>query len=330
MISLIKAGAFDEIEHDLSSRIEIMIYYLSKVSNPKTKLNLQNWSGLVSHEIVPADLELQIRVFNFTKYLKANCKEKNCFRLDESCMTFLERFLPDILNYVKTYDNKFYIDQKLWDKFYQSLMDKAREWLKDNQNDVLKQYNDALFIESWNKYALGTISAWEMEALCFYHGDHELKYVNYNKYNLVNFSDLVSNEVDYYFKRNGHQIPIYKLNRIVGTVLSKNDNRHMISLLATDGVVSVKFSRDQYAKYKKQISQIQSDGTKKVIEKSWFKRGTLLMLTGYRREEDQFVVKTYANTPTHSIYKITNVVGPDIILQHERAKGNEEEEDYEE
>ena len=103
----------------------------------------------------------------------------------------------------------------------------------------------------------------------------------------------------------------------------------MISLLTTDGVVSVKFSKDQYAKYKKQISQVQADGTKKIIEKSWFKRGTLLMLTGYRRE-DQFVVKTYANTPTHSIYKITNVVGPDMILQYERAKGNEEEEDYEE
>ena len=181
-------------------------------------------------------------------------------------------------------------------------------------------------MDSWTKYALGTTSAWEMESLCFYHGDHELKDIDYIKYNLANFNDLVSNDIDYYFRK---KIPIYKLNRIIGTVLSKKDSRHMISLLTTDGVVSVKFSKDQYAKYKKQISQVQADGTKKIIEKSWFKRGTLLMLTGYRRE-DQFVVKTYANTGTHSIYKITNVVGPDMILQHERAKGNEEEEDYDE
>ena len=47
--------------------------------------------------------------------------------------------------------------------------------------------------------------------------------------------------------------------------------------------------------FKKQISQIQADGSKKVIEKSWFKRGNKLMITGFRRD-DTFVAKTYANT----------------------------------
>ena len=97
--------------------------------------------------------------------------------------------------------------------------------------------------------------------------------------------------------------------------------------MTTTGVCTVKFSREQYAKFKKQISQIQPDGTKKVIEKGWFSRGNLLMITGYRRE-DQFCAKTYKNTETHQIYKITDVVNDRIILQHERVEteGTYEEE----
>ena len=205
-------------------------------------------------------------------------------------------------------------------------MDKAREWLKLNQKEILQLYNDELFKESWNKYAIGNTSAWEMESLCFYHGDHELKYVDMNKYGLSNFSDLHSCEVESYWKKGGTSIPIYRLYRIAGTVLSKNDNKRTVSLLTTDGVVSVKFTRDYYAMFKKQISQVQPDGSKKVIEKSWFKRGTMLMVTGYRRD-DQFVGKTYTNTATHQLYKITEVVGDEIKLQHDRNEGIEE--DYE-
>ena len=81
--------------------------------------------------------------------------------------------------------------------------------------------------------------------------------------------------------------------------------------------------------FKKQISQIQEDGTKKVVEKSWFKRGTLLMITGFRRD-DMFVGKTYANTEGHQLYKITDVIGDSIKIQHERFSpdGALREEDY--
>ena len=112
--------------------------------------------------------------------------------------------------------------------------------------------------------------------------------------------------------------------------MAKNDNRHSITLLTTTGVVSVKFTGDYYAMYKKQISQVQPDGTKKVMEKGWFKRGTLLMITGYRRE-DQFVAKRYKNTEGHTLYKITTVLNDEIQLQHDRfSADNAMEEDYEE
>ena len=326
MVNLIKAGAFDEVEPDLS-RKEIMVYYLYQISEPKTKLNLINFSGLIKRDLVPKNLELQIRVFNFTKYLKSYRKAGNVYVLDEISLDFLGKFLPGTLDFVEQKNDKMILDIKAWDKIYQHEMDTAREWLKAEQDKVLDEYNQALFLETWNKYAQGTLSHWEMESLCFYHGDHELKYVDYNKYGIADFNKLQSCEVDYYFKRNGRQIPIYKLYRIIGTVIAKDDTKHTVSLLTNSGVVAVKFTKDYYAMFKKQISQIQPDGTKKVVEKSWFKRGTLLMITGFRRD-DMFVGKTYANTETHQLYKITEVNGDSIKIQHERvsADGSLEEE----
>jgi DNA polymerase-3 subunit alpha len=184
--------------------------------------------------------------------------------------------------------------------------------------------NTQLFKEAWDKYAAGNLSSWEMEALCFYYHEHELANVNTYKYGISNFFSLpVEPEVEYYFKRNGKDIPIFKTAKIIGTVISKNDNKSTISLLTTSGVVTVKFSKEYYAKYKKQISEKQDDGTKKVLEKGWFKRGNMLMLTGFRRG-DQFVTKTYKHTATHQLYKITlENNGRDMILTHERIDAEE-------
>ena len=83
--------------------------------------------------------------------------------------------------------------------------------------------------------------------------------------------------------------------------------------------------------FRKQISQIQPDGKKKIVERSWFKRGTLLLITGYKRDDNEFVAKTYAQTPGHQLYKITDIIGGDIKLQHERmtSSGTIEEDEYE-
>ena len=169
-----------------------------------------------------------------------------------------------------------------------------------------------------------------MDSLCFYYNDHELKDVNMNKYGLADFKNLTSNEIDYFIKRKGNQIPIYKLYKIIGTVIAKNDTKHSISLLTKTGIVSVKFTQDYYAMFKKQISQVNPDGTKTIVEKSWFKRGNKLMITGFRRD-DQFVAKTYASTASHQLYKIVEVKGEDIKLQHERviAQNSVEEDDCE-
>ena len=329
MISLIKAGAFDKLEvewgkeaHEEPRKL-IMAYYLSKNCDAKKKLTLQNFNGLLTHDLIPDDLELQKRTFLFTKYLKANKKVGKYYVFDNACETFYnEYFDSDKLNVI---NGVTCILQTDWEKIYKKVMDEARTWLQENQQEILNKFNEVLFKEAWDKYAQGGISAWEMESLCFYYHEHELSHINKNKYGLVNFNSLSSEpDIDYMFKRNGKDIPIYKIYRIAGTVISKNDTRSSISLLTTDGVVNVKFSKEYFAMAARQISEKQEDGTKKITEKGWFVRGTKLLVQGYKRD-DTFVAKTYSKTIGHQLYKITNINKDGTLeLQHER-KGQEEE-----
>lgn len=322
MISLIKGGAFDKFEAEwakelnIHPRIIVMTYYLSKVSEPKSKLTLQNFNGLLQRNLVPDQLTLQKQVFNFNKYLKTK-KVGQYYVFDDICSEFYAKHFDleqlDIINGLTC------IKQTAWDKIYQAEMDAARDWLKECQEEVLKQLNFKLFKESWDKYATGSLSAWEMEALCFYYHEHELEHVDTQKYGIVSFNDLPEvPEVDYFFTRNGKEIPIYKTYKIIGTVISKNDNRSSISLLTTQGVVNVKFTKEYYAMFGRQISEKQEDGTKKVMEKGWFGRGTKVMCTGFRRD-DMFVTKSYRHTPTHQLYKIVEVKdNGEIELTHDR------------
>ena len=333
MISLIKAGAFDELHPDMT-RKEILAYYINCVYGKKTVLNLRNWQGLVREDLVNKEfLDLQIRVFNFNKYLKGFKRGEN-YLLDTNAIGFIDRFLiEECSDLIFTEDNEFYINIKNWDKIYKRVMEKAKDWIKDNQQELLRQVNNNAFLTLWDKYGKkGNNSKWEMETLCFYHSKHELGHVNMIKYGLSNFSSLQSEEIDYFFSRGGRQIPIYKLSRIVGTVISKDDNKSSIYLLTTEGdVVNVKFTREYYSMYKKQISRINPDGTKTVIEKGWFTRGNLVMVTGFRRD-DGFVAKSYKSTPTHQLYLIEDLVGDEMKLRHDRyaPDGSFEEESYEE
>ena len=320
MISLIKAGAFDNLEQDtkgIEPRIFIMAYYLSLTSEPKKKLNLQNFNSLINLNLIPQELSFQKRVFNFNKYLKAyKWKEddKNYYYIphEYAIKFYLNNFDPETID--KVSNGIPLIEQKRWEKIYQAIMDAARDWLKENQEQVLEKMNQKLFQMEWDKYAKGNISAWEMSSLCFYYHDHELKNVDNRKYGIVNFNNLPAiPEVDYFFKRNGIQIPIYKLYRIAGTVIGKNDTRHSVVLLTTSGVVNIKLTRDYYAMFNRQISEVNDKGEKKVKEKGWFTRGTKLLVTGYRRD-DTFVAKKYKSTGGHQLYKITEVIGRNISL----------------
>ena len=145
-------------------------------------------------------------------------------------------------------------------------MDKAREYFKTHQNELLDQLNQTLFNEVWDKYATGSLANWEMDSLGFYYHEHPLTNIDKLFYNIVPYNQQSENPiVERTFKRNGIDIPLFKTFRIVGAVVAKDDNKSCISLLTPEsGVVTVKMNRDYYARLNRQMSQIQPNGKRLV------------------------------------------------------------------
>lgn len=321
MISLIKCGAFDS----MMDRIECMKWYLWNTCDKKSRITLQNLPGLIKYDLVPQDTNdriLALKVYNFNKYLKSECKySSEQYKLTERAISFLQ-----IMDYDNLIIDGLYLNIKMWDKVYQKWMDIFRSWITTNKEDILKKLNYKIFMEEWEKYASGNISSWEMETVCFYYHDHELINVNQQKYGLSDFNKLPENPVvEKSFKKGNNEIKIFKLSKIYGTCIAKDKNKSTVSLLTPTGITTIKFRKEYFSLFDKQISQRQSDGTKKIVEKSWFNRGSMIVVQGIR-SEDNFVPKKYSSTPGHMLYKIDKVLdNGDLELRSERIQGDEEE-----
>lgn len=322
MINLIKSGAFDNLYN--KPRADIMKEYITNICGMKKVLNLRNFNALIDEELVPQVLDDTAKIYKFTKFIKKNCKVDNFLSLqDEELYSFYcNNFDQDLL----VNNNGIYmINQKTYEKLYKKAMDKARNWLKENQKEILNKYNNLLFEKEWNKNCLGNISKWEMDSVSFYYHEHELKNVDLKFYGIENFSKIKPNDVEMIFK---NKYPIYKLTKIIGTVIGKDKAKGSIKLLTTEGVVPIKFRKEYFAQFDKQISQKQPDGTKKIIEKSWFNKGSKIMVMGYRRD-NEFVPKKYSRTVGHMLYKIISVdeKGKMQLIDTRSNEGFEEESD---
>ena len=328
MISLIKGGAFDEME----DRKFVMAWYIWESCDKKSRVTLQNLGGLIKHNLLPEKTQEQIlarRVYEFNRYLKAITKADknaypNMYSLDERAISFLYEIHADDI--METDNLAWFVKMKNWDSIYQKYMDIFRQWIANDRQTILDALNTEIFLEDWNKYAKGSISAWEMEVLCFYYHEHELTNLNNDKYGFVNFFSLPEEpEVERTFKKNGKEIPIFKLHRICGTCIAKDKTKSTVSILTCDGVVTVKFRKEYFSLFDKQISERQLDGTKKIVEKSWFNRGNMIVVTGMR-SGDNFVSKKYASTGGHQLYKIDAILSDgNLILKDSRYQGGIEE-----
>lgn len=319
MVSLIKSGAFDQF----GERKDIMTEYIWTQCEPKKRITLQNFNGLMERGLIPESLDFERRLFVFNKALRKYCKLDDVYILPDNYYEFYEQFFD--VDLTEVYDGFIAINQNVWKKMYTKGMDKARAYFKQHQEELLNKLNNKLFQEMWDKYAGGSYSDWEMDSLGFYFHKHPLAHVDRKMYEIYQYCDLGSNpEVDYTFKRNGMNVPIYKTLRICGTVIAKDDVRSQISILtAESGVVTVKMTRDFYARLNKRISEPQPDGTKKVKEKGWFTRGNKLLLNGFRRG-DMFVLKKYSRTKSHQCYLINNITAEGHLQLTWKRYGEEE------
>lgn len=318
VISLIKAGAFDEFGKD---RTEIMRDYIIRISDTKKVLNMRNFQALLRNNLLPKELEYQCRLFEFNRYIRQRqFKIGSVLLLDARAQDFMLQNYPDFYDAGVLKDNFIEIKEKDWKKTYDKEMLKAKQYIIDNQEELLEKYNNILINEQRKKYCLGSISKWEMDSMSFYYHKHELADIDLNKYGISKFSELPEEPiVDRIFEIKGRQIPIYKIEKIIGTCIGKNNMKNTFTLLTSDGeVVDIRLTKEHFAYYNKQISEM-VDGTKKVREKSWFTRGTKLMVVGIRRGGG-FMAKKYKSTGGHRLYKITEVIndGTEMLLTSSR------------
>ena len=322
VVNLIKAGAFDEF----GDRTALMTEYIDSISDKKTTLNLRNMQMLMNYKLLPESLNFECRLFNFNKYVK-KLKNGIYYDFDNRAFEFYEKnYDIDLLVASETSESGFAIYQKVWDKIYTKGMDPVRNYIKANLPELLDKLNHMLFAENWNKYASGSISKWEMDAVSCYFHDHELNCVDEYDYDFVDFAELPEEPVvDRVVNIKGKQVPLFKIERIMGTVLDRDKNKKTVTLLTKSGVVTVKVFGQVFSNYDKQISVKGADGKKHVIEKSFFSRGNKIVVSGIRRE-DSFIAKKYSKTPWHLVELITDITPyGDIVTRGTRA-GEEEEE----
>ena len=351
MLQLIKAGAFNEFG---ISREDVMQDFIKTfLVNECKSLGMQQFNRLVEldnqYHFIPENLKLAIRHVNFKSYVlddaffykKVIIKGKKIpksgyhdrlYELNEESMSFfLEYYSEDSVEEVKgTY---YVISEKKFKKENLRNIEPLKQWL--GKQETLDLYNYYMTQSAIEEYASGTVSKWEMDALSVYAtSKHELYNMDETKYGVENYFDMPE-EPDVYsyynkkirvkdgdvYRTEYKEVPKYVITRIAGTVLDKNKDKHFISLLTKYGVVSIKFNKGRFANYNQQISKIQDDGKKKVLEKSWFERGNKLIICGYR-QGDIFRAYKYADTVyKHSCMLIKEIKdNGDILASLERYK----------
>ena len=302
MLNLLKCGAFDNLYPD---RMAVIEQYLASKANTKQKLTLANVPMLMKYNVFDEEAAEYCELYAYNRFLRKHIIDDKIIFPEKALDYYCKHYDVDLL------EDGVSIKVKTWEKIYKKQIAPLGEFIKDNMPELLDKLNGELIREQFDNYAKGTISHYEIESMSFYYHEHELSHIDPFVYEIVDFNSLpttppVAREIT---AKDGKTITIYELNCICGTVLDKNKMKNTVTLLTPTGVVTVKIWKNQFAKYDKQISEVQADGTKKVREKSWFSRGNLLYLQGIRRG-DAFIPKAYKGSPHHiPIMKITSVDG---------------------
>ena len=344
MLALIKAGAFDALEG--TKREVIMELYLRRVASEKftvkeslTAANIQKAFAL---GIFPTALHDTLRLYNFHKYIEANQLDKPNKRYVFNDIDVIRYFQQNLWflfdpakDEVHLSQGVIYAQKKRMNAVYKEKVAPLFDWLnsKEGCQAYYRGEIEAFVKEQKEKYCQGDIRAWEFDALTCYTEGHELYNINDAKYGIVNFFSLpeiltpIGTKVN---NRTGKEYNVYKIVRIAGTVIGTINNKHILILSTPYGVVEVKFYREEYIHYNKNVSELvdkvnkkgETKTTKVTLEKSWFTRGNKLLISGVRRE-NMFIPKKDWNNHFPSVALITGV-NFDLNLKMEREKPGRE------
>jgi len=298
VVNLIKAGAFDQVE-DKKTREELLREFVMSTSDLKKDLNLRNVQMLLNAALLPLnELSNEIKYFNFTQYLRKELMTtKTHYWIDEVALDFLaeEKYSDKIV------ENR--IPRVVWDSIYSSKVQGIKDYIQEHKEKLLKKLNNGIFEEAWRKYGFGNKFSWEIDALGFYHSGHELEGVAENlPIEISNINEIKEKEIIDYFMIKGKSIPELKIHHILGTVLDKDKQKHVIYFSTLNGVIGVKFFRTVFAKYDKVLNKV-VNGKKELIDDSWFKKGTKLLISGIK-SGDYFMPKVYKKTRLEPVVKL--------------------------
>lgn len=368
MINLIKAGAFTELDGE--NRVQTMRKFMFKCKVKKSdKITFASWNNILyfdkKYNFIPEEMkELSKHKFfkdyvldtdyaEYENYIDPNKKtipkvgyHDRYFVLDDEGMRF---FKEGGYNQSKDescivgFKGEYYIiSEKKFLKENKKILEPFKEWL--NSSETLKQFNEFKLQEEWEKYCKGNISKWEMDSMSCYIKPHELHNLQTELYGICKFSDLPETPQVYStYKRNIKEIdefgfvkwktkyfPKYSINRIAGTVLDVNKDKHLITLLTNDNeVVSCKFNKGQFLHYYRSLTAILNEEDEKAttIEKAWLSRGNIIILTGYRQEQ-QFRVYNYNDTIYKHTCNLVTGIHEDGTLDIKIEREREEDYDY--
>ena len=256
--------------------------------------------------------------YNFRKYVcnkqfkygnHPKFKSKTLYWLDQKALNYFENHCKSSM--VEGVD--YWFEDDRWivvDKSLEKLFAPSIETLKDyiNTPEFLDKFNKARARQSMIESVEGLdVNRWSLDSCSFYSKQHEYADVDAVKYNITPFEQLPEEPVFITQSFKGREWKQFSLSQIMGVVLARNDNNHIVTILDYhDNVVNVKFDGGLYAYMKQQISVINPDGSKTVTDKSWFTRGQGLILTGYRYGDD-FRIKNYSRSVFP--YKVIRVDG---------------------
>lgn len=305
-IQLIKAGCFDEFEPD--RRVVMRQYFI--LSTPNVTSLAMNNIGQIKATRVPIPKSI-IGPYNFRKYVcnkqfkygnHPKFKSKTLYWLDQKALKYFENHCKSSM--VEGVD--YWFEDDRWvvvDKSLEKLLAPSIETLKTyiNTHEFLDKFNKARAKQSMIESVDGLdVNRWAFSSISFYPNEHELAHIDRERYNISLFNELPEEPkfiTKSYGKREWKQ---FTLAQIACTVIDKNDNHHMLTVLDIgNNVVQCKFNAEVYSFYKAQLSETDGSGNKIVMDKPWFRRGQTLILSGVRMGVDDFRVKSYKN----SIYK---------------------------
>jgi DNA polymerase-3 subunit alpha len=307
-VTVIKSGCFDGLYPDIKRR-QLMIKYVDLVVKGNAKLTLTNLPSLI--EFIPkGKFTEELWVYTFRNKLFGRNKVPMTKEIEKQFMNFAREKKDIKYDFV---DGVLVVEQKSFDKIYKKIIEPLRQWVISPE--ALQAFNRKKKQEFWKENCMGIEEQWEMETVVFYSDKHELDYVPLDKYfDIIDFNELQPDNIVEWKTYGRKRFPRYELGIIAGTVVDKDKDKHIVYLSTQYGVIPVKYHKGAFLHYDKKIVDVRGE-KKEILDESWFKRGTRLVIVGYRRG-DEFVPKVYKDTAyEHTTMKILGYNNENVQLQ---------------